>query len=469
MRSIYVFAALSCLAAVGCGDDDGLPPGGKDLSVGADLAVSGDLSTSADLSAGVDMSSGITWAKFSLDFAQARCARLMSCGQLDAAQLDVCITQNLQLTGWDIDTEIAKGRLLLNETQCIAALAASRCDGSDSGLWQERCTTLLDVPQQAIGAVCLSGVECTSTFCAHSVNGAGTAPQPDGCPGLCTAIKPVGAPCQTDEQCGPDSFCDNDNSNNNVITNTCVAYLGVGDDCGAIENPKQTCHPGTTYCPVFGTPNCIVPPPSAALGGACDPSQGFSNVPPCVAGLFCQVNATRDGATCQPKIAAGASCNGGDTISSQGLELIDNQCVDGTGCFSLDNDPLDTAGTCIPYGGSGDTCKQISNTISSCKIGFLCETSGAGVLVGTCVPLLANGAQCSLSASCASSTGILQNTCIADNGDAGGVLTCQAAKGFGDSCLPDFQGALCWPAADVGTSYCAPTSNGNGVCAPLCN
>ena len=469
MRSILVFAAISCFTAVGCGDDDN-GGSGKDMSQSLDLSANKpDLAIPPDLSgAAADMPPGVTWAKFSLDFAQARCQHFLSCGEVDAAQMNTCITQNLQLTGWDVDTEIAKGRLAINETQCIDAVNASRCDASDSGQWQLRCSTLLYEPMQANAATCLSGVECTSTYCAHANNNAGTAPQPDGCPGTCAAIKAAGAPCQTDEQCGPDSFCDNDNSAGNTPTNTCVAYLGVGDAC-PVNNAKQTCHPGTTFCPLFGTQTCQAPVSSGAQGAACDPLQAFSNVPPCQAGLFCQVNSTADAATCQPKIASGQPCNGNATLSAEGLEVLDNQCVDGTACFSFDQDQANSAGTCVPYGGLGDTCKQISITHGSCKIGFLCQASTAGSLVGTCVALLPDGASCTGDAVCASSTDILPGTCIADNADAGGALTCQSAKGFGDSCVPNFQDALCWPAADPGTSKCTPTSNGNGVCAPICS
>lgn len=478
MRSIYVFAAISCFTVMAC-DDDSTAPGGKDMAVGGDMAtVAHDLSVPGDLSAGVDMSTGVTWAKFSLDFAQARCARLMSCGQLDAAQLDTCIAQNLQLTGWDIDTEIAKGRLLLNETQCIQAVSAARCDGSDTGQWSQRCSSLLFVPQQNNGANCLSGIECTSAYCAHAANTAGTAPQPTGCPGVCTAIKAAGVACQTDDQCGPDSFCDNDNSGGNTITNTCVAYLSIGDACSGITNPKQTCHPGTSYCPEFGAnPVCTTATTSGAQGDSCDPFQALANVPPCQAGLFCQLNPARDGASCQPKIAAGQPCNGGDNLSGIGLAALDNQCADGTACFSFDEDVNDTAGTCVAYGGLGATCKEVAfaQTNSSCKIGFACVTPGSSQ-VGTCQPLVPTGDACAPGGlACAQATPVLSGgVCIADNGDAGGATTCQTPKSFGDSCLPGYQDGLCWPTADPTaaspkSSYCAPTSNGKGVCAPLCN
>ena len=477
MRSIYVLAALSCFTVVACGDDT-TSHGGKDLAVGADMAVARDLAVPPDdLSAGVDMSTGVTWAKFSLDFAHARCAQLMSCGQLDAAQLDTCIAQNLQLTGWDIDTEIAKGRLLLNETQCIAAVSAARCDGSDSaGQWSQRCSTLLYVPQQNNGAVCLSGVECTSDYCAHAANTAGTAPQPTGCPGVCAAIKAAGVACQTDDQCGPDSFCDNDNGGDN--TNTCVAYLGVGDACGAITNPKQTCHPGTSYCP------SSAPIPCArrrrrpgAQGDACDPSQAFSNVPPCQVGLFCQLNAARDGASCQPKIAAGRPATAATTSRAPVLQESRQsvrgrhrllQLRRGRQRYRRNLRGLWRARRPL----QGDCFAQ---TNSSCKIGFACVTPGTSQ-VGTCQPLVPTGDACvSGGLACAQATPVLSGgVCIADNGDAGGATTCQTPKGFGDSCLPDFQDDLCWPSADPTaayptTSYCAPTSNGNGVCAPRCN
>jgi hypothetical protein len=483
MRSIYVLAALSCFTVVAC-DDDSSSPGSKDMAVGGhdmavahDLAVAGDLAVNgdlADLSAGADMSTGVTWAKFSLDFAHARCAQLMACGQVDATELDTCIAQNLQLTGWDIDTEITKGRLLLNETQCIAAVSAARCDSSDSGQWSQRCGTLLYVPEQNNGAVCLADVECTSSYCAHAANTAGTSPQPTGCPGVCATIKATGAACQTDDQCGSNSFCDN--GNDAASTNTCMPYLGVGDPCGAITNPKQTCHPGTTYCPTFGTnPVCTAPAKSGALGDACDPAQAFADVPPCNADLYCKVDA--GAGTCQPKTAAGQACNGNYTLTGLPYfyQFIDNQCADGTSCYSLDEDGNDTLGTCSPFGGLNDACKQITQTQSSCKIGFVCVTPGTS-MVGTCQALVPTGAACvSGGLACAEATPVISGgVCIAESGDAGGAATCQTPKSFGDSCVPGYQDTLCWPTADPTTaypttSYCAPTSNGKGVCAPICN
>lgn len=464
MRGILVFAALSCFTAVGCGDDD---TGGssKDMSHPLDLASQPpDLSAAQDLSGTVDMPiAGVTWAKFSLDYAQARCQHFLSCGQVDAAQMNTCITQNLQLTGWDVDTEIAKGRVVINETQCIQAVNASRCDGSDSGEWQLRCSTLLYEPMQANAATCLSGVECTSTYCAHSNNSAGTAPQPDGCPGMCAAVKAPGATCQTDEQCGVDAYCDSG------ATNVCIAYLGAGDACGA----GVPCHPGTTYCPIFGTQTCQAPVTSGAQGDPCDLLQAIASVPPCQAGLFCKVNDAANGASCQPKVAAGQPCNGNATLSADGLDGLDDQCVDGTACFSFDQDNTNSAGTCVSLGGLGDQCKLITATHGSCKIGFLCQAP-TGSLVGTCVALLPDGQSCAQNDVCAAYSDVLPTVCIADNADAGTATTCQSAKSFGDSCVPGFQDALCWPAADPTptvpqSSKCTPTSNGNGVCAPICN
>ncbi|HWE28697.1 MAG TPA: hypothetical protein VHB97_11890, partial [Polyangia bacterium] len=442
-----------------------LSSGGQDLSIPLDLSL--DMSGSFDMP---NIPNGVSWAKFSLDFAQARCQHFLSCGQVDQAQMNTCITQNLQLTGWDVDTEISKGRLVINETQCIDAVNASRCDASDSGQWQLRCSTLLYQPKQANAAVCLSGVECTSSYCAHGNSSTTMLPLPDGCSGTCQSISPTGAACKTDEQCGPNSFCDNSNEDGNVPTNNCVAYLGVGDDCSTttVINPKQTCNPGTTYCPIFGTAVCTAPVTSGAQGDACDPTQAFADVPPCQAGLFCAVNGTMDGATCQPKIASGQPCNGNATLDSQGLELLDNQCVDGTACFSFDQDPVNTAGTCVTYGGLGDQCKLISATHGSCKIGFRCDAVLPNY-VGTCVALLPDGSSCATPQVCAAYSDVLQSVCIADNGDAGGATTCESAKGFGDSCLPGFQDGLCWPAAATGTSTCTPTTNGNGVCAPICS
>jgi hypothetical protein len=65
------------------------------------------------------------------------------------------------------------------------------------------------------------------------------------------------------------------------------------------------------------------------------------------------------------------------------------------------------------------------------------------------------------------------NTCWADNPDAAttSYSTCDPFRTFGASCIPGYQDQLCFPAGgdQFGwTSYCAPTKNGGGSCAPKC-
>ncbi|HWE29779.1 MAG TPA: hypothetical protein VHB97_17335, partial [Polyangia bacterium] len=127
MRS-KLLLSLFAVGVVGCGDHNPGPPG-------QDLSVEMDMSGAVDMSIPDDAKTIVTFTMFAQDYAQALCAHLMTCGQLDSAQLSACLENNLLHTGWDQDVEIMKGRVQINELQCLAALNIARCDSSDVGAW----------------------------------------------------------------------------------------------------------------------------------------------------------------------------------------------------------------------------------------------------------------------------------------------------------------------------------------------
>src|SRR5438445_5120750 len=104
---------LLVVGVVGCGH--GIPGPTDDMSITNDMAV-------PDMSIPDDAQKLVTFTQFALDYAKALCAHYMTCGMLDAAQTDACIERNLKHLGWDEDVEIMKGRVSVNELQCLDAI-----------------------------------------------------------------------------------------------------------------------------------------------------------------------------------------------------------------------------------------------------------------------------------------------------------------------------------------------------------
>ena len=156
-----------------------------------------------------------------------------------------CLENNLRHTGWDQDVEIDKGRVEINELQCLNAIEASRCDSSDIGAWSSRCLQFLYTGHVAAGGACVADVECVAgDYCQHGGSDAGLE-QVTGCPGVCAAYKPAGAACRLDTECNTDSICDS--------TNGCTKQAAINQPCSNAlgANPTaQNCQFGL-LCPTF--------------------------------------------------------------------------------------------------------------------------------------------------------------------------------------------------------------------------
>ena len=476
MRSTFLLSAVAVLAFGGCGDH-GLPPpdfGPVDLSV-----VVTDLAVDLDMGIPDDAKKVVTFTQFAQDYAQALCAHYMACGELDTAQMAACLENNLHHTGWDQDVEINKGRVEVNELQCLAAVQTARCDFSDIGAWSSRCEQFLYTGHVANGGACVADVECTSGFCQHGGSDAGIE-QVTGCPGTCATPKATGAACRLDTDCASDSFCDPMNGCTKLapLNQPCTNSIGAGTG--------QNCQFGL-MCPTFATsPTCVVPATQTTLHGACDPYQGsYSPTPACSASMYCQLHYTQDAAstctmdtdcpfsycdtaagkcmtatsgTCENKLAAGVDCDPHNTGTTT---FVNEQCADKSLCLQAGTQ---TKATCQSFGADAADCNQDTD----CKIGFFCNG-------GKCAALTADGQMCDPSfAHCASETE--QTVCIADNADAGMNTTCEVTKNFGAPCNPGFEDFLCAPAdlpgdptkPGSGSSYCAPNGSGGGTCAPKC-
>jgi hypothetical protein len=426
MRTTSLWAMVALVAVVvGCGD----APGTSDAA--ADLAGGGDAG-STDMSIPEDAIRLVTATQFDTDLAQAICAHLLMCGQLDAASMAACIEANTTTEPADRDTEILKGRMSINELQCLQAVMNSRCDGADIGqVTIGKCERLLFKPMQPSDGVaqCISSVECVNGYCARTAVDGGAIP-PEGCSGVCKPFTAINSTnCVSDEECNIDvAKCDVGG------TGKCVALPGANGDCSS----DGRCQAGM-FC--ASTMRCVQPVAPGQLNDACDPLQSLiTSVPACDIGLYCKASTGH----CATKLTAGALCVPSDTP----LDFADNQCTDGNACFQ-------TMGQANPQ------CQAIAGVTQACDAAqpFSCKTTTfCDATTHACKALIPDGQPCDTSAPrCLSGSAFGLNTCVG----GGATGQCAPMKAFNQACNPATDANLC-PSPDV----CSATTN---RCALLCS
>ena len=87
-----------------------------------------------------------------------------------------------------------KGRMEINELQCLDAINNARCDNSDTVAWGGKCLQFLYIAHQADGAACLADVECTSGYLPARRQRRRHPRAGDRLPGTCANPKATGAP-----------------------------------------------------------------------------------------------------------------------------------------------------------------------------------------------------------------------------------------------------------------------------------
>src|SRR5439155_4567045 len=110
--------------------------------------------------------------------------------------------------------------------------------------------------------------------------------------------------------------------------------------------------------------------------------------PPCSATMYCQVqysSGTPVGGKCKVKIASGMPC---DPKNDDGYNFAENQCVDGTTCYTTG---VAGSETCHAFGSLDADCKASFGTLSTCKQGLWCDTTTSP---GKCKAFLSNGTAC---------------------------------------------------------------------------
>jgi len=320
---------------------------------------------------------------------------------------------------------------------CAAELETSACDG------QLKACIDFFTPFGEIGDGCLtSGSECAGGSCvaepgqtlcgtcADFLSGPGIGESCDGAPcaegdahyvaGVCTCAEPrdVGEVCNDpilDEQwtCLA-STCD-------PVTNECVPYGDVGDDCSVTP-----CDP-TLHCPFeLANPTCVVPvigtvagdPCSATLYGAC--GTYFDN------GLAC-VDDDADGVgtcTAATVVELGEACDHENDSDNTAL-LWCAGAFTTTFCEIAEGNDVGVCAERLPLGGA---C--YSNFVfRPCEAPLGCSLNPI-TYVGTCVERAQDGETCSTTAGCAETFSF----CV-DQGAFTGV--CEPYFDFADP-------AACW-------------------------
>jgi hypothetical protein len=462
--------AAAAVVAAGCdGCDHGTIyhpdfSGEEDLAVPLDLGVH-DLRT-PDLSVSVDMVPDLRLPSDAMrivnnemyleNLANAVCSNMVTCGRLDNSQFQVCkdVTKAGAAAFFDIDSEIAKSRMQINDILCITARQNARCDGTDVGQITANgpCGNAgFYVPLVANGNDCLASVECKSGYCSHSSDG-GTVQE--GCSaGKCHAFL---ATCDYNRFQAFSPECDQ-TTQYCATDGTCKTAQTAGQTCD-VNTPCRTdlyCK-GAFYGATSGT--CTAATKSGALNDRCDSGQYVTVFPPCLDGLYCKN--TFDGGTigpgvCATKLTNGAPCNIAEVTGTFGQ--VGNPCADGLECHQI---PGDTEPKCHPLGSATAACNASD---SHCKFGLNCIT-------GTCqaapkpspAPLLGDSCLLDSSNPCAGAvsgtiTGRFNANCLpVPDAGAGGTGRCVLNVGWGQTCVPGY---------DVASAACASWASGDNPCA----
>ncbi len=435
---VHSLVLLGVVALTGCGDDVSPPGGDGGADMTPDLSIV-DLAGTVDMVIGDDMTKFVSATQFNMDKAAAICQHLLMCGKITAAEMSNCIEANTAALGVDEDTEIALGRVRINELQCISAIQGSRCDNEDvGGVYFEKCALQLDKPMQASDgtSACIIGFECINGYCQHATPDGG-ATNPEGCAGVCQPYKTANAACNPNAaypECDPNTtFCDSG-------TSKCLALPALGGDCSAtfLCQPNQYCKATATA----GVYQCAMAAATGNLGDACDVFQNVGTATPaCANGLFCKQGASP---TCQTKIATGQPCTPSDAVAS-----IDNQCVDGSACYK---GGAQTMATCQAYAGVNGDCDPTPGSVSGCQTTLYCDSA-----TKKCKALIADNMSCDST---------LQN-CLAGATNclgSGVAAKCVANINYNNACTPVVDDTVCGGGGPG--DFCNPANN---RCAIQCN
>ncbi len=252
------------------------------------------------------------------------------------------------------ESAVADGRITLDtsgRSACTTALKEALCEGRffDAGNDAEECESLVtgNVPE---GSNCVESQECSGGLRCERIEGE--------CYGTCQ-------PNCGEENCSDEQYCETGSS--------CTALKGEGEECffgqcaDGLYCREQTCAAGGDVAP----------------GGECNDPRDCQTGS-CINDVCVEVNAVGMGQECDLPF-------GGNTMISVSL------CQGGLACGNLMFGQQGATGTCITPKLEGAEC----NYFAECAVGLTCDAMDP-VEGGNCVPVYANGENCTEDFDCES-------------------------------------------------------------------
>ncbi len=295
---------------------------------------------------------------------------------------------------------IAMGTIVYHGDQvgpCAAAIQAAGCSVLASSNLPPACQGVFE-GTIAVAGPCNMDEECMGdSYCDFS--GSGT------CPGTCKAKAAMGGSCTDDIECQNGLVCNG---------GSCGMPVGSGDACGG--STDANCPTGT-FCiganaMTPGTCRTLTSLMTAASGATCKPPTDSGDVVLCQSGLSCGVDMVGAmGATfkCTGLSTAGGACQYG----------FPDPCPTGQYC-NADISMGMVSGTCTALPTAGQPCDS-SSVAPSCADGLAC-------ISGTCVRVGRIGDACTTDDGCYSKN--------CDSGSCAAGPYCTNASGSGMSMLP---------------------------------
>jgi hypothetical protein len=293
-------------------------------------------------------------------YAQAYCGKRQSCsnGTLitrDWGDMSTCLARE-ELSCTNSLAAPHTGKTTAAVEQCAGGIPSSSCADFLDGNLPAGCNP---TGPGAAGAPCSFNAQCASRYCSGIRSAT--------C-GTCAAPPAAGSGCAT-SNCAPNQAC----IWNNVVTNVCEPYVGIGAACGAFANPLCESDLG-----------CAGASSTTGVGGTCEPALQTAGV------------------TCGSK-NMGLNCDG-----TVGLWCLNSSCGS------------------VAYVGDGMPCGYVGSGVAECTSGT-CYSSGGpyftymgATRTGTCKAFAADGAACDTSsgpgclgsARCVTSSGATAGTCV---------------------------------------------------------
>lgn len=305
---------------------------------------------------GTGEASTITAAQACTDLANARCAKINSCGGgfgVDVKYGDIATCESRLSAQCVLGLAAPNtGATAANREECSASIAAEDCPtflGTDA---PDPC--IPPAGSLAAGTACGVAAQCQSTYCAIPVGSA--------C-GTCATVPAAGDPCTTTGECGGRAglVCSR-------LTGTCVA-AGVANASCDLTHPCAAEY------------ECV-----KTLDAGVTDDAGIS-----VEGT-CQLGGTTAGSTCRPGNVTDPRCEEAVYLTCEDKTCAQDSFADaGSPCGDFDGGSTDCNGgascqngTCVAAAAEGSACDSVNGP--TCLAPARCiGTDNDGGVTGTCM------------------------------------------------------------------------------------